>query len=807
MQLCSLEVANNAVFNVTFGCYQMNSTAFFAPRHSRILRPGDRALPPNVERFPVKGGGSILIDVAAGDRLLFTDLEGGQRAELLFCDSKGRFDASAIGASADGAGDGLKSILAQADESSRRTLAALARRKIDLGKAVSTHIFGSESRAGNKAELSVGHDGVLVVAVPSDEMTPDQQNTATDIELRLIRANPKPKLLGFDLPEPLADQLQDIRIKAATARAYTVKAGEYIQIIDVSGRQMTDFQCFSARKLDRGIEHALDATITRTLTGRAYPIPGLPSKAFALDFEPLIEVVQDTCGRHDAFATACNPRYYDDIGYPGHANCSDNFNYALDTFGIAKRKGWEALNFFYNTHMDHSNVIVSDEAWSRAGDYVLVRALTDLVCVTSSCPDDIDPGNGWNPTDIHVRVYGAEEKFQRAVATRMTPDADPVMTKETAFHSKLSQMTRHYAEYRGYWLPGRFNNDGPIEEYWACREKAVVMDLSPLRKFEVTGPDAEALLQYCCTRDIRKLSTGQVVYTAMCYENGGMIDDGTVFRLGQNLFRWIGGDDYSGIWLREQAEKMGYQAWVRSSTDQLHNIAVQGPTSRDLMKEIIWTSPAQPSIGELEWFRFAVARIGHFEGVPIVVSRTGYTGELGYEIFCHPKHANEVFDAVWTAGQKYGLKPMGLEALDMVRIEAGLIFAHYEFSSETDPFEAGIGFTVPLKTKTDDFIGKAALLARKDNPRYKLVGLDIDSNETVGHGDCVHIGRAQVGVVTSSMRSPLLKKNIALARVDSGNSAIGTEVEIGKADGHAKRLPATVVKFAHYDPEKKMPRS
>ena len=176
------------------------------------------------------------------------------------------------------------------------------------------------------------------------------------------------------------------------------------------------------------------------------------------------------------------------------------------------------------------------------------------------------------------------------------------------------------------------------------------MDLSPLRKFEVTGPDAEALMQYCVTRDIRKLATGQVVYTAMCYENGGMIDDGTVFRLGHNNFRWIGGDDYSGIWLREQAEKMGYKAWVRSSTDQLHNIAVQGPNSRDLLKEIIWTPPAQPSIGELEWFRFAPARIGHFEGAPVVVSRTGYTGELGYEIFCHPKDANAVFDAVWDGG-------------------------------------------------------------------------------------------------------------------------------------------------------------
>ena len=136
--------------------------------------------------------------------------------------------------------------------------------------------------------------------------------------------------------------------------------------------------------------------------------------------------------------------------------------------------------------------------------------------------------------------------------------------------------------------------------------------------------------------------------------------------------------------------------------------------------------------------------------MPVVVSRTGYTGELGYEIFCHPRDAAKVFDAVWEAGQPHGLKPMGLQALDMVRIEAGLIFAGNEFSDQTDPFEAGIGFTVPLKTKPDDFIGREALIRRKDNPSHRLVGLEIDANVDVGHGDCIHVGRAQIGVVTSA---------------------------------------------------------
>ena len=143
----------------------------------------------------------------------------------------------------------------------------------------------------------------------------------------------------------------------------------------------------------------------------------------------------------------------------------------------------------------------------------------------------------------------------------------------------------------------------------------------------------------------------------------------------------------------------------------------------------------------------------------------------------------------------------------MVRIEAGLIFANYEFSDQTDPFEAGIGFTVPLKSKTDDFIGRDALIRRKEHPSRKLVGLNIDGNVSVSHGDCVHVGRAQIGEITSSMRSPILKKNIALARVDVAHSEIGSEVEVGKLDGHQKRLPAKIVSFAHYDPKKSRPRS
>jgi aminomethyltransferase len=765
------------------------------PARSVILRPGLRALPHGVERYVIDGGGTIAVGVDAGDAIAVTSIEGGQVCELIAFGDDGHVDPGIIGAAAD-------RNAAPPFAASLPLGARLKQRGIDIAAAQPLRIFGATSPPGDRAEFRATRTGTIVVAAPSIAMLPDGQDTATSIELHITRAHPRPDGAPPPLPDPLADPIQDIRVNRATAEAYFVRAGEYIQIVDVAGRQCSDFQCFDARKLDKGIERPLDATTTRTLLGHSYPLPGLPAKAFDHDMTPLVEIVRDTVGRHDAFALACYSRFYEDMGYPGHANCTDNFNGALKPYGVTARPGWMALNFFYNTGVDAHNSMYFDEPWSRPGDYVMLKALTDLVCVSSACPDDIDAANAWNPTDIHVRTYSDRERFSKAVAFRMTPDAEPKLTQETAFHSSFAKHTRDFAEYRGYWLPQKFNEGGGIEEYWACREAAVVMDLSPLRKFEVTGPDAEALMQYALTRNVRKLGVGQVVYSAMCYGHGGMLDDGTLFRLGANNFRWIGGDEYDGVWLRELAKRQGFTAWVRSSTDQLHNIAVQGPKSREILREILWTPPAQPSLDELKWFHFAVGRIGGFEGIPIVVSRTGYTGELGYEIFCHPTHAPTLFDAVWAAGEPYGLRPFGLQALDMVRIEAGLVFANYEFSDETDPFEAGIGFTVALKTKDDDFVGRDALIRRQANPQRKLVGLEIESGEAVGHGDGVFAGRAHVGVVTSGTRSPILKKTIALARLDVSASAIGTQVEIGKLDGQQKRLPARVVRFPHYDPEK-----
>ncbi|WP_321843927.1 DUF1989 domain-containing protein [Paraburkholderia bannensis] len=775
-------------------------------RRPVVTRPHEPALfarAPAHERYRVAGGGCTVVALQAGDTLDIVDVEGLQAAELAAFDAAhGTPLPGALGLQASPHARFIADLLGGMTPDAARTRQALARRGCDAcAPHAAAQLWAHDTPPGHTRRLVAQQALVVIVAAPAREGSVDTQHAPTDLRLTIARANPA-LVSAPPLPDPLADPLADFTIHPGTARAYTVHAGEYIQVLDVAGRQCSDFVAFERASLDRGVTLDLDPTVTRTLNGNAYPLPGLYAKFFDRNMQPMLEVVRDTVGRHDTFALACTARYYESQGYFGHANCSDNMSAALAPYGIQARPGWPAINFFFNTSIGAQQQIAVDEPWSRPGDYVLLRALTDLVCVSTSCPDDIDPANGWQPTDIQIRTYADKEHISVSMATRSTPDADPVLTRESGFHPRTSALTRRFAEYRGWWLASAYDNHGAIDEYHACRERVAMIDLSALRKFEVLGPDAEALLQHCLTRDVRKLAVGQVVYSAMCYPHGGMLDDGTLLRLGPDAFRWICGEDYAGIWLREQAAALGMKVWVKSASEHIHNVAVQGPASRDLLREIVWSPPTQPALADLGWFRLLTGRLGAHDGPPLMVTRTGYTGELGYELWCHPRDAGAVWDRVWQAGQRYGIAPLGLDALDMLRIEAGLVFAGHEFSDETDPFEAGIGFTVPLKSKADDFIGREALLERHAHPRHALVGLEIDGNELVHHGDCVHVGRAQVGVVTSATRSPLLGRTIALCRVDARYREPGTLVQIGKLDGQQKRIDARVGAPVFYDPQK-----
>ncbi len=320
------------------------------------------------------------------------------------------------------------------------------------------------------------------------------------------------------------------------------------------------------------------------------------------------------------------------------------------------------------------------------------------------------------------------------------------------------------------------------------------MDLSALRKYEVIGPDAEALMQRAITRDVRKIAVGQVTYTALCYDHGGMLDDGTVFRLGPNNFRLVCGNDYCGPWLRDLAAEHGLKAWVKSSTDQLHNIAVQGPKSREILKDIVRTPASQPTLAELKWFRFLVGRIGEGDGVPSSCRAPAIPARSATRSSAIPTTPS------WS-GTPYGRRASPTASPRSASVRSTWCASNPVSSSpasifcdQTDPFEAGIGFTVAAD-KADDYVGRDALARRRANPHRKLVGLEVETNEAVGHGDPVYAGRAQIGQVTSAVRSPILKKTIALARLDVTRSEIGGAVEVGRLDGHQKRFAATIVRF------------
>lgn len=597
-----------------------------------------------------------------------------------------------------------------------------------------------------------------------------------------------------DLPPALGTLVAEYRIPAATAISYPVKAGQYIQILDVQGSQCSDFLAFCADD----VSEELDSTVTRTLNGLSIPQIGLHGKYFSNRMRPMVEVIQDTCGRHDSFMLACTSRYYESVGYPGHPSCSENFNLALSDHGIAPRMGWAAINFFYNTEADSSGAIASGESWSRPGDYVLLRACQDLICASSACPDDVDPANGWFPTDIHIRIYAESEHFPKAIGRRTAPGQPLRMTQPSAFTPCIQRLTSYLSEYNGFWVPNRFTYHGVHEEYWALRERVVMMDLSALRKFEITGPDAENLLQQVFSRNISQFEMGQSGYGCLLNTHGGMVDDGIVFRYGETDFRYVGNCDSDEIYLKAIAETLGYTVHIDASSSRWHNLSVQGPLSREMLRSVV-------DLDDLSYFRFASTTI---EQIPVIISRTGYTGELGYEFFVHPRHGSELWDKLAEIGEKFDLLPMGMEALDRARIEAGLLAPGIEFDELTSPYQAGIGWAVAMKSKPE-FIGRSALEQIKKRPPRVAVGLVLEGNEVASRGNWVYLpgDRQRIGAVTSATFSPILNKSIAIAQIMPDYSALGTVLEVGLMDGLKRRLPAVVGPLAAYDPTKSRVRS
>lgn len=624
-----------------------------------------------------------------------------------------------------------------------------------------------------------------------------------------------PTKLYNDIPSPLGRVVAEYRIEPGTAIAYPVAQGQYLQIIDVEGAQCSDFLAFGGTDY----REVIDSTVTRTLNGMTSPQAGLHSKYFSQLMQPLVEVIQDTCDRHDSFLLACTPRYYEDAGYPGHPSCSDNFNRVLLPYGIAPRPGWPAINFFYNTQVDCQGHILSEESWSRPGDYVLLLAHQDLLCASSACPDDIDPANGWNPTPIHLRVYAAPQAtdfaqnsatgfaqnpaqnphFRKAMGRRVAAHLPLRLTQDSAFTPAIRQLTDDLVEYNGFWVPASFAHQGDLAEYWALRQRAALMDLSALHKFEVTGADAFSLLQYAFSRNLEKVTAGSATYGCLLNPHGGIIDDGIVFCLGSSHYRYVGNCDTDGDWLRQVARQQGWQVKVEAVSDRIHNLALQGPRSRDILRSLLSFADPSLKLDDLGYFKFAAAKLG---GIPLLISRTGYTGELGYELFVDPDLGAELWQRLLAAGASSGLLPLGMKALDRARIEAGLLAAGAEFDDLTSPYQVGLGWTVAMKKP--DFIGKAALEQIRPYPPRQAVGLVLEGPEVASHGQPIFaLGeRWRLGQITSATFSPILNHSIAMAQVVPEFAQPGSLVEVGLLDGLKRRVMATVGPLAAFDPTK-----
>jgi aminomethyltransferase len=389
----------------------------------------------------------------------------------------------------------------------------------------------------------------------------------------------------------------------------------------------------------------------------------------------------------------------------------------------------------------------------------------------------------------------------------------------TAFHARTLALCESlsYREWSGYYAVSAFEAHHE-HEFAAIRNGAALIDVSPLFKYLVTGPDATRLVDRIVTRDATKLSVGQVIYTPWCDERGKVIDDGTVSRLREQVWRWTAADP-SLRWFRQNAH--GLDVTVEDITEQVAALAVQGPTSARLLREA-----ANADLETLKYFRVTSGQIA---GVPVEISRTGYTGDLGYEIWMPWDRALAVWDRIIEVGKAFDARPAGMLALDVARIEAGLLLIDVDFhgakKSQIDdqrysPYEMGL--TRLVSDSKGPFVGREALAAeRARGPRRLIVGLEIDWNDVDRHftragltpqvpvvasrvAVPVFRGGRQVGKATSTAWSPTLKRLIALATIDAPHFAVGSALEIEvTVEAVRHRAGAKVVPTPFYTPPQK----
>ena len=389
----------------------------------------------------------------------------------------------------------------------------------------------------------------------------------------------------------------------------------------------------------------------------------------------------------------------------------------------------------------------------------------------------------------------------------------------TALHERTFQLCQslNYREWAGYYAVSVYETHHE-HEYNAIRNAAALIDITPLYKYLISGKDASRLVNRIITRDIGKVAVGQVIYCCWCDEHGKVVDDGTISRLDENFYRWTAADP-NLRWFSQNA--VGFDVAIEDISEKVAALALQGPTSGRLLKSV-----AQADIANLKYFRVTH---GSIAGVPVDISRTGYTGDLGYEVWIPWNDAVKVWDALMKTGREFDIHAAGMLALDVARIEAGLILTDIDYISakkaliETQkysPYEIGLGKLVDLDK--ENFIGRRSLgEEQRRGAGRRLVGLEINWTdvercfEAVGLAPQtpatasrvavpVHSGRTQVGRATSTTWSPVLKKMIALGSVGSQYAEPGTGLEVElTVEAVRHKVKAKVTKLPFFNPKRK----
>jgi aminomethyltransferase len=367
------------------------------------------------------------------------------------------------------------------------------------------------------------------------------------------------------------------------------------------------------------------------------------------------------------------------------------------------------------------------------------------------------------------------------------------------------------------WLLADMYAPDHIQEYYAIRTACGVFDISPIPKYHIHGPDAARYLDRIVTQDVSRCAVGQVLYTAWCDDDGKIMDDGILSQLGEQSFRLTTGDPWL-FWLEDNTANLDV---VIEDVTGLGTLALQGPFSRDLLKTL-----TKADLDNLRYFHIMKAELA---GIPVEISRTGFTGDLGYEIWVQPHQAIQLWDVLFEAGQAYSLIPFGDYALEMARIEAGLLLSNADFYSskrvvydfeKSSPLELGLGWAVKLDKEY--FIGQKALKAeRARGLAWETIGLEVNLKsleavyaefgmplylpyEAWMEAVPVYSGGQQIGKATSGMWSPMLKKYIAIARLKPQFASLGTEVNMEVTiDAQRKLAQATVVKMPFFNPARK----